>query len=271
VELKSGELQSTDDNQFKQSLISWVTTNLSYPSVAGQLVADIRRTLSLPSGKSIRIGTILSPSIETMLPNLPEPIAWASGITYWTDGTVICLDFTLPTLRTNEPLAPKPIVGPPSEQSRFDQIKLTGTVTLGNLLGRPQGQQIEIDLKDSMTGTILVANLAELDSIGNFSIGCPSISGTYTVTAKGTHWLSQSITGVRIPGIFPAGPAFNLINGDCNGDNTVTSADLAIVNAAMGSVRDGPGWDIRADVNGDGRVDNADYAIVQANLGRSGN
>ena len=85
-------------------------------------------------------------------------------------------------------------------------------------------------------------------------------TGTWLKSDKGPFSGSGALSGVN----------FSLINGDCDGDNSVTSLDYSIWNAADGSSSGDPNWDPRADLNGDGVVDCHDYDIWNANNNLSG-
>jgi hypothetical protein len=58
--------------------------------------------------------------------------------------------------------------------------------------------------------------------------------------------------------------------GDCDGDGKVEADDLAIINAAMGSVPGAPNWNMAADVVTNNAVNPADLAAATANLGKMG-
>lgn len=67
---------------------------------------------------------------------------------------------------------------------------------------------------------------------------------------------------------------FHRLLGDANGDMTVTNStapgsDVAVINAALGSVRDGKNWNINADLNRDGAVNAGDQTIVNNNAGHA--
>ena len=59
-------------------------------------------------------------------------------------------------------------------------------------------------------------------------------------------------------------------NGDCDGDNEVTSFDFGIIVSAFGSVPEDENWNPRADLDGDGEVTLFDFGILSRNFGLIG-
>src|SRR5205814_4850856 len=56
---------------------------------------------------------------------------------------------------------------------------------------------------------------------------------------------------------------YSTLPGDVNGDGYVNDADIAIVQAALGTKLGDPGYNPAADLNGDGVVDALDLAMVK--------
>ncbi|MCC6427578.1 MAG: hypothetical protein IT435_12245 [Phycisphaerales bacterium] len=94
--------------------------------------------------------------------------------------------------------------------------------------------------------------------------------GTFTIGAKGTHWLRKLTSGVSITNAGASGLSFSLTNGDADGDNEVAIGDYAVLSFAFNSTPGTPTWSPNADFNADGAVDIGDYAILSANFGLAG-
>jgi hypothetical protein len=144
----------------------------------------------------------------------------------------------------------------------------TGTVTLGGWTATASGVPVTIQIKDAGNNVVQTATV-NLDASGNYSFVPTVAPGTYTVTAKASHWLRKAAASVIIT---PAGLTqnFSLINADINGDNSVTLADFAALKLAFGSTPSSGNWNPEADLNGDGAVTLADFAILKVNFGQIG-
>ena len=59
-----------------------------------------------------------------------------------------------------------------------------------------------------------------------------------------------------------------LINGDCDGDNEITSTDLSVVLWSMDTRLGDPLWDPTADLDGDNEITSTDLSIL--NMDRMG-
>lgn len=131
-------------------------------------------------------------------------------------------------------------------------VTVTCTLSpLGDFSGSKDGIPVTVELRG---GTTRQDNVT-LDSGGNFSVTNVT-PGTYNVWIKASHWLAVRLDGRDVG----ANPALGTIsvptNGDCDGDNEISSSDLSIVLSNMDS-SGGP-----ADLNGDGTVTTADLSIV---------
>ena len=109
-----------------------------------------------------------------------------------------------------------------------------------------------------------------LSAGGAFSLGHVPF-GDYTLSVKGSKWLSASLP-VSLTTWGVSGLKFALLGGDANGDNKVDIADFGVlVNAFDGdaSVPDS-GYNSRADFNCDGVVDIGDFGILVNNFNAQG-
>ncbi len=93
-------------------------------------------------------------------------------------------------------------------------------------------------------------------------------NGNMPLRVKYGHWLSQ----VRTPVVQSSGLRyeFDLLNGDCDGDNEVTVFDYIELSNAFMTVPGNVGWNPDADLDGDGEVTIFDYIILSGNFDLSG-
>jgi hypothetical protein len=97
----------------------------------------------------------------------------------------------------------------------------------------PMKTSVRIDL--IRDGSIMRTENVLIDSTGNYAVNQISPSGTYDVAFKAASWLRTTIRGLQVPsgGTVP-GVNVSLVNGDVDGDNELTSADLSIMLTHMG-------------------------------------
>ncbi len=93
-------------------------------------------------------------------------------------------------------------------------------------------------------------------------------NGNMPLRVKYGHWLGQ----VRTPAVQPSGLRyeFDLLNGDCDGDNEVTVFDYIELSNAFMTMAAEPGWNPNADLDGDLEVTIFDYIILSNNFGVQG-
>ncbi|MFL5732727.1 MAG: dockerin type I domain-containing protein [Chloroflexia bacterium] len=112
---------------------------------------------------------------------------------------------------------------------------------------------------------------ATTDNNGIFTVPLDSLAlGTYNWRVKGPKFLSVSglvtLTGSPSTSL----EVGQLLVGDCNNDNVVTSLDFIILRNSFGKSPGQPGYDDRADLNGDLVVTILDFSLLKANFGISG-
>jgi hypothetical protein len=149
---------------------------------------------------------------------------------------------------------------------------LSGTVVLGDWVGpdgdgSPADQPVVIEL--AQNGTVVRTATPTLNANGQFTIS-DVFPGTYDVRVKASHWLAKVQTGIAVSGSTMISTSFSLINGDCDGDNEVTSLDLAIITLALGSESADSNWNSSADLDGDDEVTSLDMNIAVANYDETG-
>ncbi|MBL8047734.1 MAG: hypothetical protein JNJ45_03535 [Chthonomonas sp.] len=119
------------------------------------------------------------------------------------------------------------------------------------------------------------------NAAGVWALPTSLAAGTYRVTVKTSHWLSQRKLNITLNTTTGTSTILHdLLNGDCDGNDIIDIADYSIVASAFDAQLDtdpgtagnqsSPNWDIRADLNGDGIVDIADYSILAGNFDKFG-
>jgi subtilisin family serine protease len=116
-----------------------------------------------------------------------------------------------------------------------------------------------------------------LDStVGNFTAASPSFtaetraSGLCDVEISCPGYLRRVVPNVSV-NTFSTAIAADMVNGDINNDNAVSTADFNALRVAFGSNSASPNWNPAADLNGDGSVSTQDLNILRANFGKVGN
>lgn len=132
--------------------------------------------------------------------------------------------------------------------------------------GYPLTQLITVQLFEPGTGTQLDEIGVTPDPFGRFTVSCPALT-EFDVSLKVSHWLRRTVP-IRTGGGVDL--AFDLYNGDVNGDNSVNVADFLALRSAFGTTRGSAGYNPMADLNEDGAVGIADFLVLRANFGSVG-
>lgn len=128
------------------------------------------------------------------------------------------------------------------------------------------GQPLTVQFLQPGTGTVIEESVVVPDPFGRFSVQTPALA-EFDVSTKVRHWLRRTIP-VRTGGNVDV--AFDLYNGDVNGDNSVNVADFLVLRGAFGTSRGNAGYNLMADLNEDGTVGIPDFLILRANFGAQG-
>ncbi|MFA5865662.1 MAG: dockerin type I repeat-containing protein [Phycisphaerae bacterium] len=141
-----------------------------------------------------------------------------------------------------------------------------GTVNLDDYISGPENIPVTIEFRRTDRQTIPWNYTTILHANGKFYVPNAVEPGLYDVAIKASHWLRKITTEVSIgTGSVDIG-VISLINGDCDGDNEITSTDLSIILTAMDAVPDDPNWDSAADLNGDNTITSTDLSILSASM-----
>ena len=163
--------------------------------------------------------------------------------------------------------------GAPNFDAWFTAIStrtIAGTVTLQNYPPGPNGVSVTVQLYKAGTGTLVDTKTATLNSSGSFSISSQAPIASYDVYVKASHWLRRKLTNQTFGTGALSGLSFSLLNGDVNGDNSVSLADFGQLKLAYGSTPSSGNWNPNADLDGNGSVGLSDFGILKLNYGKGG-
>jgi hypothetical protein len=148
--------------------------------------------------------------------------------------------------------------------------RIKGLVNLDvNYLGRKANVPLSYEIRNSTTNALLQSGSLYADQSGNYEISTTQ-AGTAKVLVRGSHWLWRQNTPIVLNGTTYTGKNFNLINGDCDGNNNITTDDYLILSDAFDTVPADGDWDARADLDGNLLVNTDDYLILAGNFDISG-
>ena len=112
------------------------------------------------------------------------------------------------------------------------------------------------------TGTVNIASDA-------FTAFAPPVPGTYDLFVKGSTFLAKK-TQVNTTSGNVNNVSVILTNGDCDGDNVITTDDYLILSNSFDKSAEDAGFDARADLDQDTVVSTDDYLILNTNFDLSG-
>lgn len=140
---------------------------------------------------------------------------------------------------------------------------ITGKVELQDFAGSLQGVPVSVQL---LVGddTVRTESIV-LDSTGGFCIS-DVISGRYNVAVKPLHFLRRLVSDVGVISVNIDLGILQMINGDSDNDNEITSTDLSVVLGAMDSTPGSWNWVSDADLDSDSEVTSPDLSIVLGNM-----
>lgn len=115
-------------------------------------------------------------------------------------------------------------------------------------------------------------NLPSSGGYSNLSLAGLSTGSKYTALLKGSAQIATSSAFTMSPTVTKLndGKPLNLLTGDLNDDNVISTADFAIVVGAFGATVSSKNWNEVADLNKDGLINTVDLAFVIKNMGKAG-
>lgn len=145
-------------------------------------------------------------------------------------------------------------------------ISVGGRVVLQDYSGDVTAIPVTLELRKHGGGC--VNTTLSLDASGNFVLSDVE-AGTYDLAFKASHWLRKVVANTVVNSNMP-GVNVSLTNGDADGNNYVTPADLSVILSAMDSVPGNTNWDPTADLDGDNEVTSTDLSVALLNMDRMG-
>lgn len=246
---------------FKQRLLLgiYILILLSIP-VGAYLASQSQTTKSQASEKKIA---------KPLAPVTPKPASPAKQL----------LDTAQAQIESNPASSPTP-----SSESTSPTIATSFGPTLSlkvALEGRPQNNQttkLFIGIADGALTTnpkFVLSFTVDLPASGeysNLSLAGLSPGSRYTALVKGSAQIAASLGFTMSPTTtnLNDGEPVNLLSGDLNDDNTINSADQAIMQKALGSGSASSNWNENADLNKDKVINVFDMSILTKNLGQTG-
>lgn len=112
--------------------------------------------------------------------------------------------------------------------------------------------------------------VGQVDANGNFDVPGPAVPGSYTLGIKSGHWLRKRINVTTVASQTPDVGTVSLINGDVDGDNTVSVFDYIILSDSFDLGQGDPGFAPGADLDEDDVISVFDYIILSDNFDREG-
>ncbi|MBS1706273.1 MAG: hypothetical protein JST40_10390 [Armatimonadetes bacterium] len=158
----------------------------------------------------------------------------------------------------------------------YDRAPASAYVELQNYLPTPEGVEIVVDFIDN--GNVVATSTATLEADGSFII-TPPTNGTFMVRFKASHWLSKTIGPVTVGTSVLENVNLSLINGDVDGDDSVTIFDYLVLSDYFDKSDSDADWNtvgangmrpVDADLDGDGTITVFDYLILSTNFDKSG-
>lgn len=151
--------------------------------------------------------------------------------------------------------------------SNLDQdASLNGQVNWNPNCG---SRSTSIKLYEPGTTNLLDEYVVSLNVNGTFTINTIQ-AGTYDIFIKVDGYLEKGIPDVAIASGINSLTVGDITNGDVNNDNTVSIADVSLVNACFGSTAGNPNYNPLADLNCDGFITLIDLSILNASFGQIG-
>lgn len=143
-----------------------------------------------------------------------------------------------------------------------------GTLVLQDYVGPRPTPSITLTFEPVGGGTSVQIPVT-LNPNGTFA-ATVTVQGNYNVFAQGGTFLRRNIGTFNFSGGVINAASRTLLNGDCDGDNSITIFDYILISDAFDSAPGGLSWNPLADLDGDEQVTIFDYTILSNNFGVDG-
>ncbi len=128
---------------------------------------------------------------------------------------------------------------------------------------------LTVEVYNHANGSLVTTLNVKPDALGNWGVPNTLSPGTYDFAFKADHWLRKRVNNVTV-GTGSVRVDASMLNGDCDGDNSVTVFDYSILSDSFDKSSGEAGFDPAGDLDGDGTVTVFDYSILSNNFDRSG-
>ncbi len=144
---------------------------------------------------------------------------------------------------------------------------ITCNITLEDFVGNQSDHLIEWEAQ-KWDGTVLDSGTALMTDQGQCQIETTQIGG-FDLVIKASHWLTKKVHYLLDP--FQTETfTTTLINGDVDGDNTISIFDYIDLSTSFDKSAGDAGFNAEADLDGDESVTIFDYIILSNNFDQSG-
>jgi len=142
------------------------------------------------------------------------------------------------------------------------RFSISGTVSFRDLSQPSKAPStLKLELRTPVTALLFRTVTATVNPDGTFTVSnLPP--GKYNVAAKEATWLKKAWGDIDIRTGDATGLTFDLINGDCDGNNSIGTDDYLILNSSFDTSLGDAGFDSRGDLNRDEYVGTDDYLIL---------
>lgn len=123
---------------------------------------------------------------------------------------------------------------------------------------------VTFEFLDPYTFEVFSTVTATLGPGNTFDIECPA-NGEWYLGVKYWHWLRQ-VRGINTTNNNVVNQNIRLLNGDCDGDNYVSTDDYLLLSGAFDTIEGDPLFVPEADLDGTGYVNTDDYLILSDNF-----
>jgi hypothetical protein len=146
---------------------------------------------------------------------------------------------------------------------------LSGRVVFNDFAFGTPPTSVDILVRNPVTEAVVNTTSVTLGANGEFSVTVPA-SGVFNVSTKARAWLRRAAIADARTGD-ASDLTINLINGDIDGDDSISILDYISLSAAFGTELGSPGWNPLNDLDGDDLVSILDYIILSSNYGLDAN
>ena len=140
---------------------------------------------------------------------------------------------------------------------------IQGQITLEDYIPNENGEEVTIEIYQNFN--LVHTTTANLGVNGEYSAASP-VAGTSQIRIKGRTWLTKRTGNVNLVANAVTPVNMSLLNGDCDGNNAITTDDYLILSGSFDLASGDAGFDARGDLDGSGSVTTDDYLILSTNF-----